>query len=164
MTDDEQGPTGRPTVGLYQRFATDPELEERGQWVDFGDGAEFRIASSASKRADRALQAHRKKYRRYYLSGKDIPFEVRQDAEVVHAAACLTEWRGPAIVNRAGQPLPYSPAAAMTLMTDLRELRGQVLLVAHQAETHRAEWVDALGKTSPPSSAPTSSDATAGTS
>ncbi len=151
-------------TGVYQRYATDSTLEEQGQWVDFGDGMEFRIAATTSKRADRALDLHRKKHHRHYTSGKDIPFDVRQEAEITLATAVLTDWRGPGITGPDGTPLLYSRDAARQLMTDLRELREQVLWAARQAETFRKERLDDLGKTSSPSSSDTSSTRTGATS
>lgn len=151
-------------MGLYERFGTDRDLEEKGQWVDFGEGVELQIASSGSRRADRALELHRKKHHRHYLSGKTIPFEVREEAEITLAAAVITDWRGSGITNAAGQPLPFGKDAARTLMTDLRELRDQVLFTARQAETFRKERVDDLGKTSSPSSESSSSTPTGATS
>ncbi|MGE4163866.1 MAG: hypothetical protein AB7G23_19230 [Vicinamibacterales bacterium] len=147
-------------MGLYDRFATDAASEEQGQWVDFGDGVELRIASTASRRADRALDRHRAQYHRHYLHGKSIPLEVRLEADLALAAAVLTDWRGAGVTGPDGSPLPYSADAARQLMTDLRELREQVLFVARQAETFRKERVQDLGKTSSPSSGSTGSTPT----
>lgn len=151
-------------MGLYDRFATDATTEEQGQWVDFGDGVELRIAATASRRADRALERHRAQYHRHYVHGRTIPLDVRLEADISLAAAVLVDWRGPGITGRDGQPIPYSADAARQLMTDLRELREQVLLTARQAETFRKERLEDLGKTSSPSSASTGSMATQPTS
>lgn len=144
-------------MGLYERYQTDEQMEEEGQWVRFDDDVELRIASRASKRADRALQAHRKEHHRHYLSGKTIPLDVRTDAEIRLAAACITDWRGAGVTGPDGAPMSYNRENATKLMTDLRELRDQVIFAASQAETYRRQRIDDLGKTPAPSSVANSS-------
>ena len=48
-------------------------------------------------------------------------------------------WRGEAMVDSAGAPLPFSPEAADQLLSDLPELRDEIIGASIQLDTFRKE-------------------------
>lgn len=139
-------------MSLYQRYRVDESLEKAGAWVDFGEGIQFRLLGENSPRLRGLRGTLRKKYRQYLVS-IDVPQHIEDAMQIEQATAAIVDWRG--VTDEAGAGLAYSPEAARKLMTDLRELRKDVLFASGSVDTFRpAEVVEALGKASSPSLSP----------
>lgn len=144
-------------MGLYQRYQTDRTLEQDGAWVDFGDGVRLRVLSESTPKLRTLRNALRKKYRQH-LTTLDVPAQIEDAMQVEQAAAAVVDWEG--VTDAGGAALTYSPDAARRIMTDLRELRKDVLYACANAETFRpAEVAEAMGKTSAPPLTPLSGTA-----
>lgn len=139
-------------MGLYQRYKTDERLETEGTWVDFGDGVRFRILSEHSPKLRGLRKTQQKKYRNYLLA-MDVPPHIEDTMQVEQAVAAVAGWDG--VTDEAGKALPYTAENVRKVLTDLRDLRRDVLFASGTAETFKpSEVVEAMGKTSPPPSEP----------
>jgi hypothetical protein len=146
-------------MGLYERYATDEKLEAEGTWVDFGDGVRLKVISDQSEPMRQVRRRQQKKYRNY-LVAMDVPDHIERAMQVEQACTAVIAWEG--VTDRTGAPLPFTRDHLRQVMTDLRELRRDVLFAAGSAETFRPEEVvDAMGKTSAEPSSATSPSAEA---
>jgi len=139
-------------MGLYQRYKTDERLETEGTWVDFGDGVRLRILSEHSPKMRGVRKTQQKKYRNYLLA-MDVPPHIEDAMQIEQAVAAVAGWEG--VTDEKNVPLPFTTDTLKKVLTDLRDLRRDVLFASGTAETFRpAEVVEAMGKTSPPPSVP----------
>jgi hypothetical protein len=139
-------------TSLHKRFGTDAALEQEGVWVDFGDGLQLRIiADSVGRVRDLRQRLQYGKYRSYYLR-MNIPPHVEDAVNIEIATALITDWRG--VTNGDGSAIPCAPEAVRQVMTDLRELRANVLFAASTAETFRRQEVEVMAKNSATPSTP----------
>lgn len=127
---------------LYAQF--EQTSTEDGIWItmlESDEGApefEVRVRSTRSRRAQRVrnelMQAHLK-------SGSRERNDQKEAVEML-ARAIIVDWRGPAAVDKNGDPMPYSEANVRTLMTDLPWLAEKVLLAATMDEAYRRSAVE----------------------
>lgn len=128
-------------MDLRKRFATDPELELNGVWVEIGQGARVKVARTNNKRYTERMQALMRPHRRQLRMGQldDEVFDailIRVVAETV-----LLDWEN---LEDGGKPIPYNTENAMRLMTEFPDFRNVVAEIAQEMETFRAvELADA---------------------
>jgi hypothetical protein len=139
-------------MGLYQRYATDKALEQDGVWVEMLDGVAFRIISDQNPKIRELKRRQMKKHRQYFLN-MDVPAHIEDDMNIETAVALVNGWRGP-ITDADGQPMAFTPENVKRVMTDLREVRQNILFAAGTAETFRAAEVEAMAKNSETPSTP----------
>jgi hypothetical protein len=133
-------------TNLHKRFATDDKAERDGAWVMMQEGVEFKVISDNTARI-RELR-HRlvwQKYRAHY-SRMDVPPHIEDAVNIALATALIVDWRG--VTDDAGVIIPFSAAAAEAMMTELREVRTNVLFLGGAAETFRKQSVEEMAKNS----------------
>lgn len=136
---------------LIKMYATDPELEKNGVWVDFdssdapeGERAQLCILPDEHPDVRAALDRHHRKHERHYRSGKKVPHDVKLEGEIEVATAAVAGWRNVSL----GGDGPAAPTYdnRRRLMAEVRFIREQVLLLASRTETFRRELVAEAGK------------------
>ncbi len=138
-------------MGVFQAYEAELEAE-----VTMAEGFVVRIRSDLHPKMRKLVQHHAKKYRAYQGQA-DVPLDVQDAIEIDKAICAIAGWSGAGAVDREGTALPYSDAAARTLVTELPHFRRDVLIASYnRASFQKAELAD-LGKDSSGSSAPTSS-------
>ena len=130
------------------KFRIDPAAEDEGVWTALGGDAEVRLARIGNRRYREALAARLKPYRRAIRAGS-MPEEAIE--KLVTEAVCetvLLDWRN---LELDGEPVPYSPARALELLSDpaMRDLRDLVVELAGDMELYRARELEEAEKNSP---------------
>lgn len=97
-------------------FATDPESEESGVWVDLGDGAAIRVARMGNKKHVKTQRRLMKPHRGLLQSGRSLSDDVADAIAVkVTAETILVDWKG-LLIN--GKPVEYSVEKAIEILSD----------------------------------------------
>lgn len=159
-------------MGTYAAYQTDEKLEREGAVVDLGERGAFLIARAGGKNTKytklvrKLMRPHKREalaltldidiadriaidaFSQMIVLGwfkKGDPFpSTDPDAEPV---LCEYDVTGPN-----GYPLPFSPANAKKLLTDLPDLFADLRSFADDATTYQREVLEAEGKSLPPSS------------
>jgi len=129
-------------MGLKELYSTNPEAEEEGAWVAFGDGVELCIRSIKSKRLKSVMESHR---RRFYRKGFTNDAEDEVIATELSVAA-VSEWRG--VTDDDNKSLPFSTENVKAVMRRYAWLREDVVAAMRSRETFRVEDVQTQGKDS----------------
>lgn len=150
-------------MSLYDDYSLDPAAQNDGIWVEMRGGALFRIRSDSSDKVRQWSLRRAKAQRQVIIANEGIvpPALADKNEIALCAEVVITGWEN--VTDRAGAVLPYTEDNARQLMKDLPSLRRDILLVSSTEAGYRAE-IDAVGKTSAPASAPSSSLAPAPTS
>lgn len=120
----------------YEQFAFDAELAETGVWFDFTDGSRLRIARRDNPRYREALRALAKGKERLIQLKAISESELHEMRMRALARGVLLDWEG---LTRDGEPLPYSEANVVALLTDLPEFCVQVESCAEDLVAFRRE-------------------------
>lgn len=123
----------------YELYSTDTQAEQNGQWVEMRTGLRYRIRSELSD-AVRAYDTKLMKAQRaaYIANGGILPPKMQDRNDVLRCAnAIVTGWEGQ--TDREGNLLPFTPANAERVLTDLPRLRNDVLTASRTEETFRVE-------------------------
>ena len=93
---------------IFSMFATSSDLEKEGVWLDYGNGAQIKLARAggANEKFRQALTARMKPHRRL-LDADQMPEALAsQIMQEVYARTVVLDWRGVKDLN--GTDLPYS--------------------------------------------------------
>ena len=144
----------------YQRYATDPVAIQNGTPVLFSDDMTITIRGMRSD-AVRAMQDRiNKRNQQYYRSGSALPTKVQDADQIDIAVAIINGWKG--VTGPDGAALEYTADAARQLVTELPELREQIIAAASMAETFRVAALRATTENLSSASASNSNSAAAG--
>jgi hypothetical protein len=128
-------------MDLYKTFATDKTKEEAGTRFELGGGAYVILARWANPKHIAAEEKARAPYRSITASGRKLPIDIAEKTTIAAMAdAVVLDWgelKGPD-----GADIPYSRAAAVTLLTDLPDFRAMLIGMAGEAEAFRAQQVE----------------------
>ena len=137
------------TPGIYARYETDTDAEANGKWItdEFGPDIQLKIrrfnCPAASKARNDAFRPLLKVYGRM----DKIPEALSEEIGLkLLADVIVTDWRGAGLVDKAGNPIPFSPEAALKLFTDLPDFAREVTLVSIAADNFRKENKDEVAK------------------
>lgn len=129
--------TKRPTV--FDMFSTDRDAEENGKWIVLAPGVEMKIRRFKSRHTTRVREALEKPFERLRKNGA-LPQDTME--KIVHQVLCestVVDWRGEALIDQNGNPMPFSPQAVDDLLTALPELRDEVTSHALRMDNYRVE-------------------------
>lgn len=126
-------------------YATDPDLEKNGVWVNLGHGLEVLVARMGNSRyqslLDALLKPHQRQIQRNTMD-RDVLNDIILQAV---SKAVLLDWKG---ANADGKPLAYSPDVGLAYLRKYKDFREDVLFAAGQMETFRAEQLEDNSKNS----------------
>lgn len=117
---------------IFEVYETNLTEEEEGRWFNnIIPGADFKLRRFTAK----AVQSVRNKLQLAFSKHADKKtgeYPEHISARIVNEqmGAIIVGWRGPAIVDRDGEPLVYTPDAAKALMEQLPNLRTQLLMIS----------------------------------
>lgn len=133
------------------KFRTDKSLEDEGVWNSIGGDARIKLARIGNRRYRDALQARLKPHRRAIRAGT-LPEEVTEAlmTEVI-AETVIQDWKN---VELNGEPVPFSPQAALDILSDpeMKDLRDMIVELASDMELYRARDLEEAEKNSVTSS------------
>jgi hypothetical protein len=130
-------------------YRTDKQKELSGSWQELKGGARVLVARWGNL-AFREMM--RKKTRRYIkqIEHRALSEEISEGILVeVMANTILLGWEG---IYDKGQPLPYTVANAVRVLTELKDFRDLVASLAESADLFKAEVDEAVAKNSEPAS------------
>lgn len=117
-------------------FRTDPELTKAGVWVDFGGGAEFKLAAFESPAFQEDL---RKRTKPYQDLGRDVP-EADQEEIMIDLMAkhILLDWKGVYdVVDGEEVELEYSVDNARRLLKEITRVREWVVAQSRKVQNFK---------------------------
>ena len=126
------------------KFATDLDLEEKGTWVDIGEGGQILVARIGNPAYREKMRHLSKPYQSQIRQGtlpEDLNDEIFLKAIV---ETILLDWKG--IEDDNGKEIKYSKDAAMKLLLGLRDFRDLVIEIARSQATFRREEIEETGK------------------
>lgn len=120
-------------------FRKDEDLSTDGVWIEFGGGAEFKIASLDNPNF---TEAFRKKVKPY----QDLKREVPEDDQETIMVECMArhvvlDWKG---VFDGDEELAYSVENAIRVLTELDDLRQMVLAQAQKVSNFRQKAAEEI--------------------
>ena len=137
-------PVEERKASIYDVFETDTNDEIGGIWLDFPNGASFKVArmGGSNKSFNRKFRQRTKSFRG---NVEAMPDEMLEQISVdAFVDGCLLDWEG--IVGRDGVEIPFSKENAKKLLKDLPELRDNLINEARNFENFRKESVDEVAK------------------
>jgi hypothetical protein len=125
-------------------FRTDKDAKAVGVWIEFGAGAEFKIASFDNPGF---TEAFRKMTKPYNDLGRTIP-EDDQQAILVKcmAAHIVLDWKGVFLDEK---ELPYSAENAEKVLNEFEWVLARIVTEAKKIENFKAKASEATEKNSP---------------
>lgn len=142
-------------MNIYKRYDKDQDAEVNGVWIDFGDGAQIKIARFGHKEHAEVIKRLQKPYQAILRVGGSIPEDKQTEIAIESMAqAIVRDWRG--IKDADNSDIPFNLDNVRKVLGDLEDLRNLIAQVAMEAETYRKETLEAAGKP-----LPTPSDGTA---
>lgn len=110
---------------LYDMFGSDESTSENGKWFKFGKTIEIKIRRFKSKKSRKVRDALEAPYKRATKFGSALPDDVQTEITIQHIAeGIVADWKG--VVDKSGNPVKYSAQAAVSLLTDLPDLRDSI--------------------------------------
>lgn len=132
--------------GLYQKFETDADIEQKGVILDYGDGVRIRIrrAGGSNKEYLKAMEKVARSYRfqiQHRSLSRDENLHILAE---VYASTIVIGWEG--VTDRDGKALPFSKENCMKLFKDLPDLFADVQAQAESGEGFRKHLIEADAK------------------
>lgn len=126
------------TESLYEMFGANETTSEEGKWFQFGKTIEIKIRRYKSKKSRKVREALEAPYKRATKFGGNLPEDVATEIAIEHLAeGIIADWKG--VVDKSGNPVKYSKAAAVVLLTDLPELRDNIAELSLNLDNFRDE-------------------------
>lgn len=134
-------------MDILKQFATDPDLENKGTWLDLGDDASMRVLSVYSKEAKAVLLRIEGRNKKYARTGSPVPdaLQIKNDRDL--CCVLVPEWKGVLLDDAT---LECTQENKETVFGDprMRQLRQLVIGFAVQADSYRADAEAADAKNS----------------
>lgn len=123
---------------LYNLYSSDETLAENGKWFEFGEEVSVKIRRYKSKKSRKVRENLEAPYKRASKFATTLPDDVLESITNRHVAeGIIADWKG--VSNRDGQPVAYSPAAALALINDLPDFRDAVVEISLSLDNFREE-------------------------
>jgi hypothetical protein len=120
-----------------ERYATNTQIEEDGQWVDFGEGIKVRVRRLNSKFSRDVRRKLEKPYTAMYR-GREMPESLQEELMVKQLAqAIVVDWEG--VEDESGKTMPFSMDNAVKIFTVYRDFRDDVVTASMERATFQTE-------------------------
>ena len=138
-----------------ERYRTDAKLENEGKWHEWGEGGRVLIARIGNTKYREMLRAEMSQFDALRRSGRKVPDEDATKVTVkCMAHTILLGWEhfsgegleSLGIKLDAEKEIPYSPENAHILLTEFKDFREEVAVIATDMENFRAEQVESAVK------------------
>lgn len=125
-------------MSFLDRYKTDPNLEENGVWVPFGDGVEFLLARFTSKKSKAVRRELEKPYLRQIRSDSLSP-EIQDEITIKQMAeAIVLGWKGVPDPDNESKELKFSKENVVKLLTRFPDLKDDLAQAALERSTFKA--------------------------
>lgn len=132
-------------TSIYQQFRTNPEIEQNGVTIDYGD-FKFMIARAggANRRYEQALEKKARPFRRALANDLLPNSRQREILMEVFAETVVLGWEG--IRGEDGEEISHSPAACLQLFKDLPDIFDDIKEQAERAALFRVSTRETQAK------------------
>lgn len=125
-------------MDLKKMFGTDAAAEKEGIWYDLGNGAQIKVArlgNENNKRVSKRISAPYK----FQIQRGTLSDDVQLKLSIAAIAeSILIDWKG---LIYEGVAIDYSIDNATKLLTELKDFRDQVMVVANDLQQYQKEEV-----------------------
>lgn len=129
---------------IYDLFGTSAAASEDGKWFDLSPKISIKLRRLKSKKSRKTRERLEAPYKHLMRNGQ-LSQEVQDDlADKQIAEAIICDWKG--FTDMQGQPLPYSPAAALKLIRALPDLRDEIASICLRMDNFRDEEASEIVK------------------
>ena len=135
-------------MSIYSQFATDENLETKGIWLEYDEGASFLVARAGGsnvkfkKFLEKATRPHRRAIQRGTISDEVVDKIMMQ----AYAKHVVLGWKN--ITDKKGNPIEFTEANFIKLMQDLKDLWIDIQTQAQNMALFIADVKEAEKKTS----------------
>lgn len=126
-------------TNLDSVYKTDEKLEVEGRWIEFPNGAQFklkRFGGMNSQKSRAILTKLIKPYTREIQLGTMDPIKDRKITATVFVRTCLVDWKG---IESEGKEIPFSEATAIEILCDLPALLEELQLQAQSVDNYKED-------------------------
>jgi len=129
---------------IYDLFGTSAAASEEGKWFDLSPKISIKLRRLKSKKSRKVREKLEAPYKHLLRNGA-LPQDVQDDlADKQIAEAIIVDWKG--FTDTKGQPMPYSPAAALKLIRALPDLRDEIASICLRMDHFRDEESSEIAK------------------
>ncbi len=124
-------------MNIYKQFETNKEAENKGIWVEYGEGVAFKIARMAksNKQYTKAMEVATRPHRRA-MELETMDAKLAESIFMsVFVDTILLDWKG--VTDRDGNELKFNKENATQVFTDLPELYDDLAERAKKATLYR---------------------------
>ena len=127
---------------LYKKFKTDPKIEEKGVWIDYGDGVKVKIARAGGANAafKKAVERHARKYRHQLRTGLMPADKADAVLREVFADTVILDWEG--VTDEDGNVLEFTRENVVKVLEDLPDFFQDLQEQASNIELFKAEVLE----------------------
>lgn len=112
-------------MSIYELYDTDEKLAEDGKWFQFDEHISVKIRRAKCKKSQKVRRDLEAPYKSFRGGSSELPDDTMENINTRHVAeGLIADWKG--ITTRNGEDIPYTPAAAYQLLTDLPDFRDTV--------------------------------------
>ena len=123
------------------RYATDTQAQESGQWVDFGDGIRVKVRRLNSKHSQETRRKLEKPYAATYRN-REMPASLQEELMIKQLAlSIIVDWEGvddPDHRPTEGEEqrmLPFTVDNAKRMMSQFSDFRDDIMTAAMEKAT-----------------------------
>lgn len=140
-------------AGFLDRYNTDREVEEAGQWVDYGDGVKVQVRRLNSKFSREVRRKLEKPYSSQFRN-RDMPDSLQEELlNKQIAKAIVVNWEGVPDPDKPDVMLPHNEDNVLKMMTQFPDFRDDILTASMERTTFEKEQTKAAeGNLKKPSS------------
>ena len=130
-------------MDLKKMFGTDITAEKEGVWYDLGNGAQIKVARLGNENNKRVSKRISTPYK-FQIQRGTLSDDVQLQLSIAAIAeSILIDWKG---LIYDGVAIEYSVDNAIKLLTELKDFRDQVIVIANDLELFRQKEVQAEEK------------------
>lgn len=128
-----------------ERYNTDKDAEENGQWVDFGDGIRVKVRRLNSKHSQEVRRKLEKPYVATYRN-REMPASLQEELMIKQLSqSIIVDWEGvedPSHNPAEGEPqrmLTCTPENILTIVSQFKDFRDDVTTASMERATFQKE-------------------------
>ncbi len=129
-------------MSLYDMYETDPDMEQGGVILNYGDGIRIKVARAGGSNANFVTVFERisRPYRKRLDSGT-LSEELAHELYIqVHAEAVVKDWEG--VTDRDGKVMKFSVDNCVKLFKELPDLFADVREAANSISNYRLKEIE----------------------
>ena len=123
---------------IGKSYRTDKVAEKEGVWVELNEGMEVKVARLNNPTYQRIWEREMRPFRAQFERGLLADDKMEQIIVKVMSECILIDWKN---IEFDGKKLPHSVENAAMLMSEFPDFRSDIMFLASQQATFRAEEI-----------------------